>query len=114
MGGAGDMDRRRLVMEGGMHLITFEPGDGTSYRILFGRLPGRGLVPHYTIFGIAEGSSEPGAWYAFDHETASEDIFYNHVNAFVTMHQTTFRTAWRAWLFLTGQDDDDYAAGRLP
>jgi hypothetical protein len=97
-----------------MRLITFEPGDGISYRILFGRLPGHGLVPHYTVFGVAEGSNDPGAWYAFDHEQVSEDVFYDHINPFATLERSTYLTAWRAWLALTGQADDDHAATRLP
>jgi hypothetical protein len=94
-----------------LHLITFEPGDGWSYRILFGRLPGRGLVPYYTVFGIAEGSSEPGAWYAFDAPPAliSEETFSRHLGPGMPSHRT-YCVAWRAWLALTNQEDDDNVA----
>jgi hypothetical protein len=123
MGGAGDLVGAALLWEGTMYLIIFEPGDGTSYRILFGRLPSQSPFPgptagagfpHYTVFGIAEGSSEPGAWYAFDNERVTEDIFYDHINPFATLERTTYLTGWRAWLALTGQADDDQAAARLP
>lgn len=41
---------------GHTHLFTLEPGDGTSYRVLFGRLPpGSGQVA-FVLFGLAEGS----------------------------------------------------------
>jgi hypothetical protein len=96
-----------------MRLFTFEPGDGFSYRVLFGRMPGRGLVPHYTVFGIAEGSSDPGMWYAFDTDRVDEDIFYNHINPWATLSKQTFWIAWRLWLALNGQEDDVHAAGHL-
>jgi hypothetical protein len=39
-----------------MHMFAFEPGDGTSYRVLFGRLASpTPLIPFYTVFGFAEG-----------------------------------------------------------
>lgn len=39
-----------------MDMVTFEPGDGNSYRVLFGRLPSpTPLIPFYTVFGLAEG-----------------------------------------------------------
>ena len=98
-----------------MHLISFEPGDGRRYRILFGRLPSQSpFFPRYTVFGIAESSSEPGAWYAFDNERVTEDIFYDHINPFAMLERSTYLTAWRAWLCLTGQADYEYAVARLP
>lgn len=99
-----------------MHLFTFEPGDGVSYRVLFGRLPGRPpFLPFYTVFGIAEGSSEPGAWYAFDTDQVSEGTFQAHLYGQSGITDVrVYWTAWRLWLALTGQADDDYAAGQLP
>lgn len=94
-----------------MHLFTFEPGDGYSYLVLFGRMPGRGLVPFYTVFGIAEGSSDPGVWYGFDTDQVSEATFYNYLH---TANMQTYETSWRLWLALTGQADDSDAASRLP
>ncbi|MBK8211823.1 MAG: hypothetical protein IPK78_19650 [Rhodospirillales bacterium] len=93
-----------------MHLFTFEPGDGLSYRVLFGRLPSATqLIPYYTVFGIAEGSGDVGAWYAFDTDRMSEETFSRYIapalrNAYV------YCVAWRLWLALTGQADDDNAA----
>lgn len=97
-----------------MHLFPFEPGDSVSYRILFGRMPGQGLVPFFTVFGIAEGSSEPGVWYAFDTDRVSEAAFRRHIDLFATLHSSTYWTAWRVWLALTGQPDDANAASHLP
>jgi len=97
-----------------MVLFTFEPGDGNSYRVIFGRMPGRGLVPYYTVIGIAEGSGEPGAWYAFDYEDINEETFRRHVDMFATLHSEAYWTAWRLWLALTHQADDPHAAARLP
>lgn len=91
-----------------MQLFTFEPGDGVSYRVLFGRLPGRGLVPFYAIFGIAEGNSEPGVWYAFDTDRVSEETFSRYIA--YSLNSATYCVAWRLWLALTGQEDDDNAA----
>lgn len=97
-----------------MHLFTFEPGTGDSYRVIFGRAPGRGLVPFYIVFGIAEGSDEPGAWYAFDTEQVSEETFRRHLDMFATLHSEAYWTAWRLWQALTGQADDGQAERRLP
>lgn len=97
-----------------MHLFTFESGDGLSYRVLFARLSGGSLAPSYTVFGIAEGSSDPGMWYAFNTERVSEEMFYNHINLRATLRRSTFLTAWRLWLALTGQVDDERAAAQLP
>ena len=39
-----------------MHIFYFEPGDGCSYRVIFGRIDAvapRALVPGSTVFGIA-------------------------------------------------------------
>lgn len=96
-----------------MHMFTFEPGDGTSYRVLFGRLASpTPLIPFYTVFGVASGSSEPGAWYAFDHEAISEDTFSQHI-APALPSQHTYLVAWRLWLALTGQPDNDDLADVL-
>ncbi len=98
-----------------MHLFMFQPGDGFSYRVLFGRMPSTTpLIPYYTVFGIAEGSSEPGLWYAFDTDMVSEDTFYRHINPWATLSPQAYRTAWRLWLALTGQADDAHVAQRLP
>ncbi len=98
-----------------MHLFTFEPGDGFSYRVLFGRMPSATpLIPYYTIFGIAEGGGEPGMWYTFDTERISEGMFYQSINPWATLNYRTYRTAWRLWLALTGQADDLLVAARLP
>ena len=97
-----------------MFLFTFEPGDSMSYRVIFGRLPGRGLVPFYTVFGIAEGAIEPGTWYAFDSVRVSEETFRRRIDLFVTCRSGTYWTAWRLWRALTGQADDLDAAARLP
>lgn len=93
--------------------FSFEPGDGSSYRVLFGRTPGRGLVPFYTVFGIAEGSSEAGCWYAFDTDHVSFDTFTQHLFAYTAFSPELALTAWRLWLAVTGQADDAGAAAQL-
>ena len=98
-----------------MHLFVFEPGDGVSYRVLFGRLASSTpLIPFYVVFGIAEGSAEPGVWYAFDTEQIGERTFRRHTDLFATLRTDAYWTAWRLWLALTGQADDPDAAARLP
>lgn len=92
-----------------MYLFTFEPGDSMSYRVLFGRLPGRGLVPYYTVFGLAVGSAAPGAWYPFDTDRVSEETFARHI-AELMESAYAYCVAWRLWLALTGQEDDNNAA----
>ncbi|KAB8139740.1 hypothetical protein F8S13_26935 [Chloroflexia bacterium SDU3-3] len=41
---------------GHTRLFTLEPGDGTSYRVLFGRLPPASGQAAFVLFGLAEGS----------------------------------------------------------
>lgn len=58
-----------------MHLFTFEPGDGLSYRALFGRLPsGSPLFSHYTVFGVAE-FGDALITVVFTTDQISEDTF---------------------------------------
>jgi len=101
-----------------MYTFFFEPGDGCSYRVIFGRIDAvapRALVPGYTVFGIAEGYAEPGAWYAFDANPRhiSDETFHRHIYNGTIIAQT-YWTAWRLWLALTGQGDDAMAARELP
>ena len=97
-----------------MQLITFQPGDGRSYRVLFGRLPGHGFVPYFLVFGIAEGSSDPGVWYAFDSESVREEIFLQHLFAHSATSDEFSALAWRVWRALTSQTDDAHARRILP
>lgn len=71
-----------LIWKGNrMHMLTFEPGDGVHYRILSGQLPSPlpHLFPHYLVFGIAVGSTDPGVWYAFDTPAIDEATFAQHM-----------------------------------
>lgn len=96
-----------------MHLFTFEPGDGRSYRVLYGRVARCDASAVRIVFGIAEGRGEPGMWCDFDTEQVSEETFYNCINVWATLNAQSYRTAWRLWLALTGQADDAQAAARL-
>ena len=43
-----------------MQLFEFQRGDGTSYIILFGRLPATSpLIAHYTVFGFRDDYTLP-------------------------------------------------------
>lgn len=75
---------------GTMHMWMFEPGDGTSYRVLFGRLPPtNALFAGYIVFGMAEGS-DALITLAFtgDGDQISADSFAQH------WHTATFTNAW--------------------
>lgn len=90
-----------------MHLFTFEPGNGLSYRILFGRLPSPvpHLFSHYTIFGVAVGGSDPGPWYAFNTDLVDYGTFARHLmsdGARTMLDSETLDTAWAVWRVLTG------------
>ena len=89
-----------------MHLFTFEPGDGYSYKVIFGRMPGRGLIPFYTVFGLAQGATDPGVWYAFDTDQVSEEIFTQHLFAHIATSDEYCALAWCLWQELTGQTTD--------
>lgn len=59
-----------------MHLFTFEPGDGYSYRVLFGRLPSQTpLIPFYTVFGFGE-FGDALITVVFDTDQIDYDTFY--------------------------------------
>lgn len=61
-----------------MHLFTFEPGDGLSYRVLFGRLPSQQpLFAAYTVFGVAE-FGDALITVVFTTDQISEDTFFRH------------------------------------
>jgi hypothetical protein len=82
-----------------MHLFRFEPGDGTSYRILFGRLPApTPLIPFYTLFGFAEGY-DALIVYPFDTERVSYETFERHIDS--ATHRSTVnepdQLIWRAY-----------------
>jgi hypothetical protein len=43
-----------------MYLFDFQPGDGTCYTFLFGRLPAASpLIDHYTLFGFRDDYTLP-------------------------------------------------------
>lgn len=101
-----------------MNFFTFEPGDGCSYRIIFDQVPGRTpFVPFYFVIGIAEGSSEPGSWYAFDAENVSYETFCRRLDSFAGRHlfeAATIATAYRVFLALLGRPDSEDAAADCP
>ena len=101
-----------------MYLFRFEPGDGFSYRILFGRLPsGSALIPFYTLFGFAQGDDALIS-YPFDTLSVSFDTFARHMQtacptASWGASDILLYTAWRVYAALVGRDEED-AEDHLP
>lgn len=99
-------------------LFTFEPGDGLSYRILFGRMRCESMViPYYMLFGIAIGPVDPGAWFAFHRPNPTFDIFARHLagqSQPTMIDDQTLLTAWRVYRACMGLDDDHWSAAQLP
>jgi hypothetical protein len=90
-----------------MHIFTFEPGDGVSYRVLFGRLPSASpFIPHYLIFGFGE-QGDALITIVFDTEHVSSDTFDRRWAT--ARHSDTVQTAayladaaWCLFCALTG------------
>ena len=75
---------------GTMHMFDLEPGDGTTYRVLFGRLPPTSaLFSSYVLFGLAEGTDAMiTVAFTGTGELISADIFARH------WQTATFTSAW--------------------
>jgi hypothetical protein len=59
-----------------MEIFDFQPGDGTCYTFLFGRLPAASpFIAHYTVFGYRDDYARPLLTYPFDNERISFEIF---------------------------------------
>lgn len=82
--------------------FPFEPGDGSSYRVMFARSPGRGFVREYLIFGIAEGDSDPGCWFAFNTPRVGYESFAAHLFAQTATSEDLVLAAWMVWRALIG------------
>lgn len=75
---------------GTVHMFDLSPGDGTTYRVLFGRLPPTSaFFSSYVLFGLAEGT-DAIITLAFTGtgELISFDIFSNH------WRTATFTSSW--------------------
>jgi hypothetical protein len=80
-----------------MQLFRFEPGDGTSYRVLFGRLPGPNrFVPQYTLFGFGVGDA-PLVCFPFDAPHVSFDTFARHLPLLVDDPEEREAATWTAY-----------------
>lgn len=78
-----------------MHMFDLSPGDHTTYRVLFGRLPPTNpLFSGYVVFGLAEGT-DPMITLVFTGtgELISPDIFSQH---------------WQTVKFMNAWGDLDY------
>lgn len=75
---------------GTTHMWTFEPGDGTSERVLFARLPPTNpLFSGYILFGLAEGTDAMITLvFTGDGDLISDDMFGQH------WRTATFTAAW--------------------
>lgn len=63
---------------GPVHVFDFSPGDGTSYRVLFGRLPPAHWMHHTClVFGLAEGR-DALVTLIFDTDGISAELFGRH------------------------------------
>lgn len=73
-----------------VHMFDLSPGDGTTYRVLFGRLlPTSALFSSYVVFGLAEGADALITMiFTGTGELISFDIFSNH------WRTATFTSAW--------------------
>lgn len=94
-----------------MRLFTFEPGDGISYKVLFGRLPSETpLIPHYLIFGFGEAGDALIMVY-FDTEQIDYDTFARrwqtaqHTNAMSGPYYIEI-AAYSIFAALTGNEED--------
>lgn len=78
-----------------MHLFDFQPGDGTCYTMLFGRLPAASpFIDHYTVFGFRDDYTQPLLTYPFDNERISFDTFAGRLDQ-PGVNPITLKTAWR-------------------
>lgn len=91
-----------------MHLFTFEPGDGTSYRVLFGRLPAATpRIPHYLVFGFGE-FGDALITLVFDTDRISYDAFirrWQTARHTSTVNEAAYLrlAAWVVFAALSGQ-----------
>ena len=84
------MTLTRNHTSGTVHMFDLEPGDGTTYRVLFGRLPPTSaLFSSYVVFGLAEGTDAMiTVVFTGTGELISADIFAQH------WRTATFTNAW--------------------
>lgn len=92
-----------------MHIFDFQPGDGTCYTILFGRLPAASpLIAHYTVFGYRDDYTRPLLTYPFNTERISFDTFASRLDH-PDVNPITLKTAWRVWCELVDSPSEDVA-----
>jgi len=92
-----------------MQLFEFQPGDGTSYTILFGRLPAASpLIAHCTVFGFRDDYTLPLLTYPFDNEWISFDTFASRLGQ-PDVNPITLKTAWRMWCELVDSPSEGVA-----
>lgn len=91
----GEMSEISNYTSGTVHMFDLSPGDGTSYRVLFGRLPPTNrLFSSYVVFGLAEGTDAMiTVAFTGTGELISFDIFSQH---------------WRTAKFMNAWGDLDY------
>ena len=94
-----------------MLLFSLEPGDGTHYRFVFGRLPSTTLhIPFYTYFAYAEGY-DALIGFPFDAAAVSFDTFASKLGS--AQHTRlagdpdhVLAGAWCVYAALVGADDE--------
>lgn len=92
-----------------MHIFDFQPGDGTCYTFLFGRLPAASpLIAHYTVFGYRDDYTRPLLTYPFGNERISFDIFASRLDH-PDVNPITLKTAWRMWCELVDSPSEGVA-----
>jgi hypothetical protein len=92
-----------------MHLFDFQPGDGTCYTFLFGRLPATSpFIEYYTVFGYRDDYTRPLLTYPFDNERISFDIFASRLDQ-PDVNPITLKTAWRIWCELVDSPSEGVA-----
>lgn len=94
-----------------MVLFPFEPGDGVSYRVLFGRVQsGTPLIPFYVVFGLGE-AGDALVTLVLDTEVLSFERFcarWETVAFLQAEHGPTYMLdlAWVLFCALTGRAQD--------
>jgi len=96
-----------------MYLFDFQPGDGTCYTFLFGRLPSPSrLIDHYAVFGYRDDYTEPLITFPFDNEHINYETFCRHLDQ-PGVNPITLNTAWRVWCELVDSSSEG-VGGELP
>jgi len=92
-----------------MQLFDFQPGDGTCYTFLFGRLLAASpLIAHYIVFGYRDDYARPLLTYPLDTERISFDPFAGRLDH-LDVNPITLKTAWRIWCELVDSPSEGVA-----